>query len=108
MQITRNSLETVRGPADRSTGDIYIDTIASPSGPSGLVAAVVHITPGARTTSHTHPHGQTIWVSPLCASARQGPQRQLRVAGGAPWGALIRTSCKSDGFCAGEFEHPTG
>ena len=31
MQITRNSLETVRGPADWSTGDLYIDTIASPS-----------------------------------------------------------------------------
>jgi hypothetical protein len=26
MHITRNSLETVRGPADRSTRDFYIDT----------------------------------------------------------------------------------
>jgi quercetin dioxygenase-like cupin family protein len=63
MQITRNSLETVRGPADRSTGDVYIDTIANPSGSSRLAAAVVRFTPGARTTWHTHPHGQTIWVT---------------------------------------------
>jgi quercetin dioxygenase-like cupin family protein len=63
MQITRSSLETVRGPADRFTGDVYIDTIASRSGPSGLGAAVVHFTRGARTTWHTHPHGQTIWVT---------------------------------------------
>jgi quercetin dioxygenase-like cupin family protein len=63
MQITRNSLETVRGPAGQSTGDLYVDTIASPSDASRLSAAVVHFTPGARTAWHTHPHGQTIWVS---------------------------------------------
>ena len=63
MQITRNSLDTGRGPADWFTGDVYIDTIASPSEASRLGAAVVHFTPGARTAWHTHPHGQTIWVS---------------------------------------------
>jgi quercetin dioxygenase-like cupin family protein len=63
MHITRNSLETVRGPADRSTGDVYIDTIADRAGPSGIQAAVVHFTPSSRTTWHTHPHGQTIWVT---------------------------------------------
>ena len=63
MQITRSSLDTVRGPADWSTGDVYIDTIASPSEASSVGAAVVHFTPGARTAWHTHPHGQTIWVS---------------------------------------------
>ena len=63
MQITRNSLETVRGPADHTTGDVYVDTIASPSDGSRLAAVVVHFTPGARTAWHTHPHGQTIWVS---------------------------------------------
>ena len=63
MQITRNSLNTVRGPAGQSTGDVYVDTIASPSDASRLAAVVVHFTPGARTAWHTHPHGQTIWVS---------------------------------------------
>jgi quercetin dioxygenase-like cupin family protein len=80
MQITRSSLETVRGPADRFTGDVYIDTIASRSGPSGLGAAVVHFTPGARTTWHTHPHGQTIWVTDgvgLC-QRRDGPVEVIR------------------------------
>jgi hypothetical protein len=28
MRITRNSLEAGRGTADRSTADVYIDTIA--------------------------------------------------------------------------------
>jgi quercetin dioxygenase-like cupin family protein len=63
MQITRPTNETGKGPSDWFTGDVYIDTIAAPSENSRLGAAVVHFTPGARTAWHTHPHGQTIWVS---------------------------------------------
>lgn len=63
MQITRNSVETILSPADWSTGDVYIDTIASPSAASPLGAAVVRFAPGARTAWHTHPLGQTVWVS---------------------------------------------
>ena len=54
MQITRNSLNTVLAPADQSTGDVYLDMIGSPSDASRLGAAVVHFTPGARSTWHTH------------------------------------------------------
>jgi quercetin dioxygenase-like cupin family protein len=63
MKITRNVGETGRGPADRFIGDVYIDTIATPSDASRIGAASVHFTPGARTAWHTHPHGQTIWVT---------------------------------------------
>jgi quercetin dioxygenase-like cupin family protein len=63
MKITRNVNETGRGPADWFTGDVYIDTIATPSDASPIGAASVHFTPGARTAWHTHPHGQTIWVT---------------------------------------------
>jgi quercetin dioxygenase-like cupin family protein len=45
------------------TGDVYVDTIATPSDASPIGAASVHFTPGARTAWHTHPHGQTIWVT---------------------------------------------
>jgi quercetin dioxygenase-like cupin family protein len=60
MEITRNSLETARGPADWFTGSVYIDTVAAAP---PLAAAAVHFTPGARTAWHTHPRGQTIWVT---------------------------------------------
>ena len=60
MEITRNSLETSRGPAEWFSGTVYIDRIAAPS---PLGAAAVHFTPGARTAWHTHPRGQTIWVT---------------------------------------------
>ena len=63
MQITRNSIETATGPAGWFTGTVYIDTVATPSGPSRLHASSVHFTPGARTAWHTHPHGQTIYVT---------------------------------------------
>jgi quercetin dioxygenase-like cupin family protein len=63
LQITRNSLETARGPSDWFTGAVYVDTVAAPSGASPLTASSVHFTPGARTAWHTHPNGQTIWVT---------------------------------------------
>jgi quercetin dioxygenase-like cupin family protein len=63
MQITRSSLPTTKGPGDWFTGDVYIDAIAAPTGPSRLGAALVHFTPGARTAWHTHPRGQTIYVT---------------------------------------------
>jgi quercetin dioxygenase-like cupin family protein len=80
MEITRNSLDTGRGPADWFTGDVYIDTIAAPSAESRIGAAAVHFTPGARTAWHTHPHGQTLWVTEgmgLCQS-EGGPIELIR------------------------------
>jgi len=62
MQVTKNSIKTVKGPSDWFTGDVFIDTAAVPSGASRLSASVVHFTPGARTAWHTHPNGQTIFV----------------------------------------------
>jgi quercetin dioxygenase-like cupin family protein len=64
MQITRSSsTETATGPGEWFTGTVYIDTVAAPSEPSHLGAASVHFTPGARTAWHTHPNGQTIYVT---------------------------------------------
>ena len=62
MQITRNSVETAAGPGEWFTGKVYIDSVATPSGASGVSASSVHFTPGARTAWHTHPNGQTIYV----------------------------------------------
>jgi quercetin dioxygenase-like cupin family protein len=80
MQITRNSLATTAGPVDWFTGTVFIDSIATPEGPSQLSAASVHFTPGARTAWHTHPKGQTIYVTEgvgLC-QRRGGPIEVIR------------------------------
>ncbi len=63
MQITRNSIETMAGPREWFTGTVYIDTVATPSAVSRVQASSVHFTPGARTAWHTHPNGQTIYVT---------------------------------------------
>jgi quercetin dioxygenase-like cupin family protein len=63
MQITRNSLDTIAGPDDWFTGNVFIDSVAAPSGASRVNASNVHFTPGARTAWHAHPNGQTIWVT---------------------------------------------
>lgn len=81
MQISRSSsTETAAGPGEWFTGTVYIDAIASPSGRSRVGAASVHFTPGARTAWHTHPLGQTIFVTEgvgLC-QRRGGPVEVIR------------------------------
>jgi len=80
MQITRNSVDTAAGPASWFTGAVLIDAVAVPSAESRLSANSVHFTPGARTAWHTHPNGQTIWVTEGAglAQRRGGPVEQIR------------------------------
>src|SRR5213596_2197704 len=63
MQVTKNSIQTTKGSSDWFTGVVYIDAVAAPTGVSRLSASSVHFTPGARTHWHTHPNGQTIYVT---------------------------------------------
>jgi quercetin dioxygenase-like cupin family protein len=80
MQVTRNSVETGTGPAEWFTGTVFIDAVAEPAGASRIFALSVHFTPGSRTAWHTHPHGQTIFVTEgigLC-QRRGGPIEVIR------------------------------
>ena len=80
MQITRNTIETAAGPSEWFTGTVYFDTLAIPSTASRLSAANVHFSPGARTAWHTHPNGQTIYVTEGVglAQRRGGPVEVIR------------------------------
>jgi quercetin dioxygenase-like cupin family protein len=80
MQVTRNSVETRAGPSEWFTGVVFIDAVAAPSNGSRLSASNVHFTPGARTAWHTHPNGQTIWVTEGIglAQSRGGPIEVIR------------------------------
>jgi quercetin dioxygenase-like cupin family protein len=80
VQITRNSTESTPGPGDWFTGAVYIDPVATPVESSRLAASSVHFTPTARTAWHTHPNGQTIYVTEgigLC-QRRGGPIEVIR------------------------------
>jgi quercetin dioxygenase-like cupin family protein len=63
MQITKHGIDTAAGPSDWFTGPVYIDAVAAPSNAARLSASSVHFTPGARTAWHSHPKGQTIYVT---------------------------------------------
>jgi quercetin dioxygenase-like cupin family protein len=80
MQVTRSSVPTASGPSEWFTGAVYLDAVATPSGRSRLTASSVHFTPGARTAWHTHPNGQTIFVTEGVglAQRRGGPIEVIR------------------------------
>src|SRR5438067_417606 len=61
-------------------GAVYIDPVATASEPARVAAASVHFTPSARTAWHTHPFGQTLYVTEgigLC-QRRGGPVEVIR------------------------------
>jgi quercetin dioxygenase-like cupin family protein len=80
MQITKSGIPTNKGSSEWFTGAVYVDTVAAPNGPSRLSASNVHFTPGARTAWHTHPNGQTIFVTEGVglAQCRGGPIEVIR------------------------------
>ncbi len=80
MQIIRSALDTTPGPADWFTGAVFIDAVAAPAAPSRVGAASVHFTPGARTAWHTHPLGQTIYVTEGVGRCQRegGPIEEIR------------------------------
>jgi quercetin dioxygenase-like cupin family protein len=80
MHLTRSSIDTFAGPSEWFTGSVYVDTVATPSERSRLSASSVHFAPGARTAWHTHPNGQTIYVTEGVglAQGRGGPIEVIR------------------------------
>jgi quercetin dioxygenase-like cupin family protein len=63
MEVDRTRPESLKGPADWFTGDVWLDTIQAVGQlPSGAQALSVHFSPGARTAWHRHPKGQVLYV----------------------------------------------
>jgi quercetin dioxygenase-like cupin family protein len=63
MKITQSSTNTAQGPADWFTGAVLIDTVRNPDQQTAIGCAHVRFAPGARTAWHTHPKGQTLYVT---------------------------------------------
>jgi quercetin dioxygenase-like cupin family protein len=80
LQVTKNGVKTTAGSSEWFTGAVYVDAVAAPSNGSRLNASSVHFTPGARTAWHTHPNGQTIFVTEGVglAQGRGGPIEVIR------------------------------
>jgi quercetin dioxygenase-like cupin family protein len=80
MEITRSSIDTAKGQPDWFTGNVYVDPIVGATETSRVGGGLVHFTPGARTHWHTHPHGQTIYVTEGVGRCQRegGPIEEIR------------------------------
>ncbi|MFN3891063.1 MAG: cupin domain-containing protein [Beijerinckiaceae bacterium] len=63
MIIHRSGRPTLRASSDYFTGTVWQDPIVEAPAPANLRALRVSFEPGARTAWHTHPLGQTIYVT---------------------------------------------
>ena len=63
MIIHRSGRATLRASSDYFTGTVWQDPLIEAPAPANLRALRVSFEPGARTAWHTHPLGQTIYVT---------------------------------------------
>src|ERR1700722_14918567 len=86
MQITRKRPKTKSGPHEWFTGHVWLDPLAAPPSPARASMLSVHFAPGARTNWHTHPLGQTLYVTEGVGLVQRkgGPIEEIR-AGDVVW-----------------------
>ncbi|WP_194903585.1 (R)-mandelonitrile lyase [Catenulispora rubra] len=57
------STATIKTPAERFTGDVYLNLIEAPAEPARLAVGLVRFTPSARTNWHSHANGQVLYIT---------------------------------------------
>ena len=82
MKIQRNgSQASIKGPSEYFTGTVRIDPLfLQAEDPARVTGASVTFEPGARTSWHTHPLGQTLIVTAGCGLVQRvgGPIEEIR------------------------------
>jgi quercetin dioxygenase-like cupin family protein len=81
MKLTKSGLDTMAaGPSPWFDGSVYIDVVSMPSADTKVMGGIVHFAPGARTAWHTHPKGQTIFVTEGVGLVQRegGPVEEVR------------------------------
>jgi quercetin dioxygenase-like cupin family protein len=80
MEIRRiGSQPSAKGPDDWFTGTVRIDHLFQTNPPARAAGASVTFEPGARTSWHTHPLGQTLVVTTGCGWVQRegGPVEEI-------------------------------
>ncbi len=81
MEIKRSGSQlSGKGPLDYFTGAVRIDPLFNAPAPARVLGVSVTFEPGARTAWHTHPLGQTLFVTAGCGRAQRlgGPMEEIR------------------------------
>ncbi|MEV6591183.1 (R)-mandelonitrile lyase [Streptomyces acidicola] len=73
---------TLKAPAERFTGDVYLNMIETPTEPSRLAAGLVRFTPGARTNWHSHALGQVLYITDGVGLVGTRDGKAIRVSAG--------------------------
>jgi quercetin dioxygenase-like cupin family protein len=63
MRFTRSGGQTTSGPEAWFTGSVAIDGLRNSDEQSAVGCAHVRFSPGSRTAWHSHPKGQTLYVT---------------------------------------------
>lgn len=64
MEVTRSGTQPSQtGPAENFTGMVKVDSRFRGSAPARIGGGIVSFEPGARTAWHTHPLGQTLFIT---------------------------------------------
>jgi quercetin dioxygenase-like cupin family protein len=63
MELVPSAGQSAQGPPDWFTGHVLMDTIRTPDDQSAIGCAHVRFSPGGRTVWHSHPLGQTLYVT---------------------------------------------
>jgi quercetin dioxygenase-like cupin family protein len=87
MDIRRcGTTNSRRPPSEWFTGSVWQEPIVEAEAPARVRSAVVRFDPGARTNWHTHPLGQTLYVTAGSGLAQTlgGPIQEIR-AGDVVW-----------------------
>lgn len=75
--IVRAGAPTTSGPSRYFAGRVTVAELVKPEGPSRVGTGLVAFRPGARSNWHTHPAGQTLYVTEGCGwTQREGGQVQ--------------------------------
>lgn len=81
MKITRAGSQPSRpGPEEYFTGRVRLDPLSTAEAPARVAVVQVTFEPGARTAWHTHPLGQTLFVTQGIGRAQRegGPVEVIR------------------------------
>ena len=81
MQVYRaGHTPSLKGPEDWFTGTVRIDKVFNPADADRVQGALVTFEPGARTAWHTHPLGQTLFVTAGVGRVQLlgGPVQEIR------------------------------
>jgi quercetin dioxygenase-like cupin family protein len=80
MKYTESSGRTVQGLAECFTGTVYMDFVRSPDEQTAVGCSHVRFLPNGRTVWHSHPKGQTLYVTDGIGyvANREGTKQEIR------------------------------